>query len=76
MRDYDAEVSRIQRFPAVVDRTKAKLVALASEARRYNDRTLLTCLDAANRAWDQAIEEAQNAAHVRGGSIGFGDGRR
>jgi hypothetical protein len=61
---------RVRYLPAAIDRTRKKLRKLVSEAER------LGLTDLANETWDDLIHEAQAAAKLNGGSIGFGDGKR
>lgn len=66
-----------QRYlPIALERTRAKLIELENEARRYGMKELLTNPVHLDRAWDRMVVEAQVETEAKGGSIGFGEALR
>lgn len=56
---------RLRYLPSAVTNLKRKLEALEAEARQAKAKDLLTCLEAANRAWDREAEIALLQAQIR-----------
>lgn len=51
-------------FPKAVENLKRKMRALEDEARQLRAKEALTCLEAANRAWDREVEIAIIQAQI------------
>jgi len=62
--------SRVRRMPDLVESSRRKFTAILREAKRYG------MADLVNEAWEKTLHEAQADASVKGGSVGFGDGKR
>jgi len=56
-------------FPKAIVNLKRKMEALEAEARQIGTKEALTCLEAANKAWDREVEIAILQAQIakRGG---------
>jgi hypothetical protein len=52
-------------FPKAVVNLKRKLEALEAEAKQLHSKEALTCLQAANAAWDREVEIALLQAQIR-----------
>ena len=52
-------------FPKAIVNLKRKMEALEAEARQLRAKEALTCLEAANKAWDREVEIALLQAQIR-----------
>jgi len=52
-------------FPKAIVNLTRKMEALEAEARQLRAKEVLTCLEAANKAWDREVEIALLQAQIR-----------
>ena len=52
-------------FPKAIVNLTRKMEALEAEARQLRAKEALTCLEAANKAWDREVEIALLQAQIR-----------